>query len=181
MHRFVFRGLILAGLLVGLSATPPLSAQSKKKLGGPVVDLEGMKSQVYEHWKPQKAESPNLHAFLLPKDLKTEQDAAILTIYPVSGSPDDVVAGWKGQITPPKGTKIEDVARTEKFKVGAAAITKLLVQGDYNDGGKITKDVRFQGFVFEGKDKKFAIRLVGPFKTVGLHMQDVDTWVKAFK
>ncbi|OAI49131.1 hypothetical protein AYO44_18585 [Planctomycetaceae bacterium SCGC AG-212-F19] len=182
MHRFVLRFLLLAGLMVGLCSTTPIGAQSKKKIGGPVVDLDGMKSQVYEHWKPQKAESPNLYSFLLPKDLKTDADAAMLSIYPVTGSSDDVTAGWKGQFTPPKGVKnIDDVIRTEKFKVGSTNVVKFLIQGDYTDGAKKAPDSRMLAFVVEGKDKKYAIRMVGPFKTTGLHMQDLETWVKAFK
>jgi len=182
MHRYVLQLLLLAGLVIAFTSAAPLGAQSKKTLGGPVVEIDGMKSQVYQHWKPQKAEAPNLYSFLLPKDLKTDADAAILTVYTVTGSTDDVLSGWKGQFTPPKGVKsIDDVIRTEKFKIGSDNVVKFLIQGDYTEGTKKAPDSRMVAFVVEGKDKKYAIRAVGPFKTTGLHLQDVETWVKAFK
>ncbi len=181
MHRYVVQLSLLAGLAIAVFSGGPLTAQSMKKKGGPTVDLDGQKSQVYDFWKPGKADSPNLYQFTLPKELNNDKDAATMTIYPVTGSADDVLAGWKGQFTPPKGFKIDDVARTEKFKVGNANVTKLLIQGDYNDNGKKSADYRMDAFVYEGKDKKYAIKVVGPFKTVGLHIPDLDAWVKAFK
>jgi hypothetical protein len=181
MYRFLFRMLLLGGLVAWLGSAPESNAQSKKKIGGPTVDLEGMKSQVYEHWKVQKAEKPTLYKFLLPKDLKTDQDAADLTIHEVSGKPDDVIAGWKGKFTPPKGFDIDKISRTETFKVGGATVTRFATQGSYNDGKKKYDDYRMLAYVFQVKDKEYGVELVGPFKTVGLHMPDLDTWIKAFK
>ena len=182
MHRFLFRMLLLAGLMVGLGSTGDVTAQSKKKLGGPTVELDGMKSQVYEFWKPQKAESPTLYKFLLPQDLKNDDNAADLTIQETSSKADDVIANWKNSFAPPKFAKnIDEVTRVEKFKVGAADVTMMLCQGTYTAGGKKMDNYRMEGFVFEGKAKKYTIQLVGPFKTVGLHFKDAEGWVKAFK
>jgi hypothetical protein len=181
MHRFALRLVLLAALAVVALSSGSLTAQSMKKKSSTTVDLDGQKSQIYDFWKAGKAESPNLYVFTLPKELNNDKDAATLTIYPVTGSADDVIAGWKGQFTPPKGFKIDDVARTENFKVGNANVHKLLIQGDYNDNGKKSADYRMDAFVYEGKDKKYAVKLVGPFKTVGLHIPDMDAWMKAFK
>src|SRR5262245_22658855 len=106
MHRFVLRLMLIAGLVLAAVNAGSLTAQSKKKLGGPVIDFDGQKSQVFDFWKPEKATAPNLHQFMLPKELNNDKDAATLTIYNVTGDAKDVIAGWKGQFTPPKGFKI---------------------------------------------------------------------------
>jgi hypothetical protein len=168
MQRHLFRMLLLAGLMAWLGSAADLSAQSKKKKGGPVVELDGMKSQVYDFWKVQK----------------TDEDAANLTIVETSQKADDVIAGWKGDWTPPKyvkSGKIDDVTRIENFKVGGANVTKMTVLGTYAKDGKKMEDYRMQAYVFEGKNKKYTIQVLGPFKTVGLHMPDLDPWVKEFK
>ena len=92
-----------------------------------------------------------------------------------------MIAGWKGKWTPPKGFTVDKVSRTETFKVGGANVTKFTVQGSYDNNGKKADDYRMVGYVFEGKSKEYAIELIGPFKTVGLHMPNMDAWVKAFK
>jgi hypothetical protein len=190
MYRLLLPSLIVAALTVGLASPEPAAAQSKKKLGGPIVDLGGMKSQVFDFWKPQKASPPFLHDFLLPKDLKTDQDAAFVTIYPITGKTEQILIDWKNRWLPPKGFKLENLTRTESFKVGAASVTKLNIQGTYlqtakpDDSiaeAKKMDDYRMQAYVFEVKDQKYAIQLIGPFRTVGLHQPDLDTWVKAFK
>lgn len=184
MIRFMVRLLLLAGLVLWLGSTSEIIAQSKKKLGGPVVEIEGMKAQVYEHWKAQKAEKPNLYKFLLPIELKSDTDATVLTIYPVSASKaDEVVEGWKKQFTPPKGFKIDEIAIISKFKVGKADITSLYIQGDYQAEGSPTKleKQRLQGYVFQVGDKRVAIQALGGFKSVGFNKGDLDAWVKNFK
>src|SRR5437868_1955602 len=112
MQRFLFRMLLLGGLAVcALGSDSESAAQSKPKLGGPTVELDGMKSQVFDFFKPQKAESPLLYKFQLPKDLKSDQDMADLTIKEVTGKPEDVIAGWKGKWTAPKGFTVDKVSR----------------------------------------------------------------------
>jgi hypothetical protein len=182
MQRSLFgMAVLLAALLPWLGSTPESVAQSKPKLGGPTVELDGMKSQVFDFFKPQKADSPLLYKFQLPKDLKSDQDMADLTISEVTGKPDDVIAGWKGKWTPPKNFTIDKVSRTETFKVGDATVTRFTVQGAYDKNGKKFDDFRMVGYVFAGKNKEYGIELIGPFKTVGLHMPNMDAWVKAFK
>jgi hypothetical protein len=174
--------LLLAGLVAWFGASGELFAQSKMKRGGPVVDLDGMKSQVFEVWKQQKAQSPELYKFLLPKDLKSDQDAAEMIIAETSLKAEDVIAGWKNNWAPRKPIKdIETVTRTEKFKVGNAEVTKVTTQGDYTKDGKKMEDFRFQGYIFETKNKKYTIQFTGPFKTVGLHFVNFDPWIKDFK
>src|SRR5262249_35634171 len=182
MKRFLFATIILsAGLMVWLGSVPDSVAQSKPKLGGPTVELDGMKSQVFDFFKPQKADSPLLYKFQLPQDLKSDQNSADLTISEVTGKPDDVIAGWKGKWTPPKGFTIDKVSRMETFKVGDATVTRFTTQGSYDKAGKKVDDYRMVGYVFEGKKKEYGIEFIGPFKTVGLHMPNMDAWVKAFK
>ena len=182
MQRFLFYMLFLGGLGLWLGSTGDVTAQSKKKLGGPTVDFDGMKSQVYDHWKPQKAEAPELHKFLLPKDVKSDKDAGEMTIAETSLKADDVIAGWKNnwKARPPI-KNLEMVTRTEKFKVGAAEVTRMSTEGDYAKDGKKLEDYRFVGYIFETKNKKYAIQFTGPFKTVGLHMVNFDPWIKDFK
>src|SRR5262249_24375507 len=163
MKRFLFATIILsAGLMVWLGSGPDSVAQSKPKLGGPTVELDGMKSQVFDFFKPQKADSPLLYKFQLPKDLKSDQDMADLTINEVTGKPDDVIAGWKGKWTAPKGCTVAKVSRVETFKVGDANVTRFTTQGSYDKGGKKFDDYRMVGYVFAGKNKEFGIELIGP-------------------
>jgi len=188
MHRFLSRLLLVSGLSVLFAAN--VDAQSMAKLGGPVVDLDGMKSQVYQHWKENKPAAPFVYSFALPKDLKSDKDMAEFVIYPTTKSGDDVVADWKSRFTPPKGFKIDEVARMEKFKVGKANVTKLLVMGTYaqtakpDDSPSEAKKVdnqRLLGYIVETPNKKFVVRVTGPFSTVGLHVPDTDKWVRALK
>lgn len=188
MHRSLGRLLVVGGLAVLFAAQ--VGAQSMAKLGGPVVDIDGLKSQVYEHWKVNKAAEPFVYSFALPKDLKSDKDMAELVIYPTTKSGDDVVKDWKDRFTPPKGFKIDEVARGEKFKVGKADVTKLLVMGTYASTAKPDdspseakklENQRLLGYIIETPNKKFVVRLTGPFSTVGLHVPDTDKWIRALK
>lgn len=189
MRRFMGCLLLLMGLAFWLNATHEASGQSKKKLGGPTVEIEGMKSQVFEHWKAQKADKPNLYAFLLPVDLKSDKDAAEMTIYPAEGKKEAIVADLKKLFEPPSFAKsIDEVTRTEAFKVGKTDVTALYTQGTYlkkegESAANVTKvaNQRMRAYVFESGDKKYIVRIVGPFKSVGFHLPDTDAWVKAFK
>jgi hypothetical protein len=181
--------MLIGGLALCLSASHEANAQSKKTLGKTAVEIEGLKSLIYEHWKMQTAAKPDLYKILLPIDLKSDTDAAEMVIYPVTDKKDDVVANLKKLFEPPSFAKsIDEVTRVEAFKVGKANVTALMTQGTYlksegESNAKVTKvaNQRMRAYLFEVGDKKYVVRVVGPFKSMGIHLADCDAWAKAFK
>lgn len=187
--RRILGVMLIAGLALCLGASHEANAQSKKTLGKTAIEIEGMKSLIYEHWKVQTAAKPNLYNLLLPIDLKSDTDAAVMEIYTVTDKKDDAVANLKKLFEPPSFAKsIDEVTRTEAFKVGKADVTAMMTQGTYlksegESNAKVTKvaNQRMRAYVIDVGDKRYVVRVVGPFKSIGIHMADCDAWVKAFK
>ncbi|MBL8796434.1 MAG: hypothetical protein JNM56_21220 [Planctomycetia bacterium] len=189
MRRFLGCLTLLVGLAFWLNSAHEAVGQSKKKLGGPTVEIEGLKSQVFEHWKEQKAAKPNTYAFLLPIDVKSDKDAAEMVVYPAEGTKEEIVAALKKSFEPPSFAKsIDEVTRSESFKAGKADVTAIYTQGTFlkqegDSAGKVTKveNQRMRAYVFDVGGKKYVVRITGPFKSVGFHLPDSDAWAKAFK
>jgi hypothetical protein len=172
----MLRVLLLVGLVAW--AAGELTAQSAKKRTGPVLDVNGLKAQTYDFYKPEKVEKPLLYSFKLPKSLKgDEKDVADFTIQSTSLSVADMVAGIKGKFEPPAGYKIDEVIRVQEQKGGPAAITTVYIRGSYE---KKPMYVMLAAH-FKVKDQAYVFQLVGPQGAVGVHQSDFYALLKEFK
>jgi len=172
----VIRVLLLLGLLAFLAND--LTAQSAKKKTGPVLDVNGLKSQTYDFYKPEPAKEPMLYVFKLPKSLKAdEKDIAIFTIQPTSLSVNDFVAGIKGKFEPPAGYKIDEVTRVQEQKGGKAKVTTVYIRGSYE---KKPMYLMLAAHV-EANGKTYAFELVGPQAAAAAHQADFFDILKDFK
>ena len=102
----------------------------------------------------------------------------------------DNVDRWKSTFQPEKGKKIEDVAKTESYKVSGVDVTYLDISGTYlykfppNDPNAKTilkPKYRMLGVVFESKDGPYFMKLTGPADVVAHYKKGFDEWLKAFK
>lgn len=162
--------------------------------GGEVVELGGLKSKAPADWKMQ---TPNnklrLHQFLVPKaDGDTENaELVVFSFGGGGGSNEDNVKRWKGQFIAPKGKTIDEVTKTEKFKVGTGAdVLYVDIQGtfkykfppvDPNAKEVLKENFRRINLIFDTDKGPFFITLTGPAKTIERNKAAFDGWVKAFK
>lgn len=172
----MIRVLLLLGLILGLAGTLP--AQSQKKKTGPVLDINGLKVQTYDFYKPEKVDKPLLYYFKLPKSLKgDEKDIAELKIQPTSLTVADFVAGIKGKFEPPAGYTIDEVTRVTEQKSGAGKYTTVYIRGSYQ---KKPMHLMLAAH-YEIKGQAFAFELVGPQGAVGIHQSDFYDLLKELK
>jgi hypothetical protein len=181
----------LAGLmpLIGLRAD-----EKKEQKKGTIVEIDDLKSMAPADWKSEEVTTKfRTHHFRIPKvaDDKTDAELTIFFFGTGSGgSADANVKRWKGMFIPAEGTKIDDVAKLENFKVGNVDVTYLDVQGTYKFKERpfdpaakeeLRPDHRMLGVVFESPKGPYFFRLVGPAKTVAENKKAFEDWVKAFK
>lgn len=188
MRRALWSWFILAGLLGWLGFSGHLPAQSKKKLTGPVVTIDGLKSQTFDYWKQEKSSGNELYRFKMPSAPGDKvKEGAELIIIPVSGSDDELIEAQKKLFETPKDGKLD--ARVTPVK-GNANIKLLDVYGTYlqksrpdDPDDKAVKRERFRmaAVLFETKKGKYLIRLLGSSPTVGVILPDLNDWLRAFK
>jgi len=192
------RLLRLAGVLVIVLCTPALlpvwgfAAADEKK--GTLVTIDGLQSRAPAEWEEQNPTNKmRFKQFRLPATKKGE-DAAELVIFffgtGAGGSAEDNISRWKAQFEAARGKKIDDVAKTEKFKVGDVDVTYLDVSGTYlsrfppfDPNAKTVRkpNYRLLGAVFESKEGPYFIKLTGPADVVEHYKKGFDDWLKAFK
>jgi hypothetical protein len=172
--------LLLPGLVM---VTLGARAEDKK---GTVVDLDGLKSVAPADWKAEKpANKLRFMQFALPKVKDDKADAELVIFKGFGGSAKENLQRWKEQFIPPKGKKIDDVAKVKEMKVAGAELTYLDVSGTYlfatKNKTEKRPDYRMLAVHFEGEKSVFHIKLVGPAKTVEKYKKGFDEWLKAFK
>jgi hypothetical protein len=188
LQRWCALGIAL-GLLAALAGGRSNAADDDKK--GTTVDLGGVKSQTPASWKEEAPSNRmRLIQFVLPKAKGDNKDAELVIFKDIGGTTKDNVERWKKQFVPPKGKKIDDVAKVNEIKVGDAEVTYLDVSGTYlykarpfdpNAKTEEMPNYRMLGVVFETKKGVYHIRLVGPAATVEQYKKGFDEWLKAFK
>lgn len=162
--------------------------------GGTVVELDKLSSKAPASWKSKEATfKTRLHTFIPPRADGDDRDAEIQVIFFGKGSGgglEENIKRWKGMFKAPEGKSIDDVAKTEKFKVGPAEVTVLDVHGTYLDkfppfapNAKtiLRENYRRINVYFDTDNGPFFIIFVGPAKTVGQNKKAFDEWLKNFK
>jgi hypothetical protein len=188
MKRVAWFALCLCVALVWWSGASGLRAGGQK---GTVVEFDDVKSTAPGDWKEEKVKGPLRYMqFRLPRVKDDKDDAEIVIFKGIGGSTKDNVERWKKMFIPPKGKKLEDVAKVTEMKVGKVEVTYLDVSGTYlykarpfdpNDKGVEKPNWRMLGVVFEGSQNPYHIRLVGPADTVEHYKKGFDEWLKNFK
>lgn len=177
MRKFA---ILYAVLVIGL-----VTADEK----GVSVNFDGLTSTTPASWaKDKPASSMRFAQFKLPKQGSDKDDAEVVIFAGFGGSAKANVDRWKGQFKAPAGKTIDDVAKVSDSKVAGCDVTRLEVEGMYagaplRPGEKAEPKTGYKGifYQFEGPDKIYHIRLVGPSKTVEHYMKGYDEWIKAFK
>jgi hypothetical protein len=157
-----------------------------------VVALDGLKSKAPAEWTEETPSGRfRIKQFRLSA-VGDDKDNAQLLIFSFGpkggGSVDENITRWKGMFLPPEGKTIGEVAKVEKLKIGDADYTYFDVQGTYKSKAR-PMDTEYTPFpnyrmlagVFETKNDRFFIRLVGPADTVKFYKPGFDRWLKAFK
>jgi len=192
--RFILLSLGLGVLCLNpvRAADKPDDKQPDRK--GALVSIDGLQSRAPADWEEQEpANEMRFKQFRLPAARKGEDNAELVIFFfgtGQGGSADDNVKRWKGTFEPPQGKKIEDVAKTETFKVSGVEITYLDINGTYlsrfppfapNAKTVRKPNYRLLGAVFESKKGPYFIKLIGPADTVAHYKKGFDEWLKAFK
>jgi hypothetical protein len=188
MKRVAWFTLGVCGVLACWLNASGLRAGGSK---GTVVEFDDVKSVAPADWKEEKVKGfLRFMQFRLPKVKDDKDDAEVVIFKGIGGSTKDNVERWKKTFIPPKGKKLEEVAKVTEMKVGKAGVTYLDISGTYlfkarpNDpNAKVEErpNSRMLGVVFEGKDNTYHIRLVGPATTVEHYKKGFDEWLKNFK
>lgn len=189
---FLLGGALMAcGGLVGSA----MALDSDNK--GPEVELGNLKSRVPADWKevepsPIQKQGGRIKSFVIPKTGDDKYDADVLVFYFAGqgGSVKENVKRWKDMFIPPQGKGIEEVAKTDEFKVGKATVTYVDIQGTYkfkkapfvpDDQAERRPNYRMIGVYFDCEGGPYFIRFVGPAKAVEQHKKGFDSWLKSFK
>lgn len=180
--------LLVLGALVVFFSSGESNAQSMKKRGGPVLDLDGYKSQAFDYWKvPDKAkiEKPILGKFTLPKGADYKQDGEILIKeLGEKESAKEAFEELKKQMKAPDGQKLDDLTTESEIKKEGPKITQMTIRNGTYAGeskGNEIKEARLFAAVVETNDKKYLVRLIGPRLMISIAQPDVETFLKDLK
>jgi hypothetical protein len=189
MARFFWGLAVLGGFLFWALQTGDIAAQSKKKMTGPVVTINGVKSQTFDYFKEAKPSKPELYHFNFPPAPSDKiKEGPQMTIVPVTASADDVVDGLKKQFYVAEGKKLDATVKP----VASAGLKgqSVDIYGTYlkkakpdDTDDKATKVPRFRmlAAVVDVKGERYLIQLLGSSPTVGQIKPDFDEWLKNFK
>jgi hypothetical protein len=177
MQRFVWQLLFLGGLLAWALVPSDLGAQSKAKRGKDMVEIDGAKSAVFDHWKKEKTDDDKsvLYKFDLgkPKDME-KSDPATMTIMKVTGTEQEIFSNQKQLIKDDKAT----VRGPDEEKYGKLKAKKLYMVGTPSDK---KERYRLIAYLFDTKDGKVLVRVWGPSQLMGIHTPNIDDFLKDFK
>ncbi len=159
-----------------------LSARAADEKGTKVM-FDNLSSTTPATWVKEKPPSTMRFAqFKLPKKGDDKDDAEVVIFAGFGGSAKANVDRWKGQF------KGGDEGKVTDFKVAGSDVTRLEISGTWagaptKPGAKADpkKDYKAIFYQFEGPEKIYHIRLVGPAKTVDAYAKGYDEWVKGFK
>jgi hypothetical protein len=183
----VTRTAVLA--LTGLAL---LSVAARADDKGTVTEIDGLKSTAPAAWKAKEATGSRVYYFVLPKEKGDKFDGELIVSYFMGqgGTVADNVKRWKAMITPPEGKTIEDVSKTEEYKVGKGKATVFDASGTYthkarpfdpNEKGEKRENYRMIAVFLETPNGPYFIRVAGPANTIEAHKKEFDEWLKGMK
>jgi hypothetical protein len=174
-----------------LVATAPVFLHLMLLSAGTPVTIDGFTSSVPAAWKELPPTPMRFKQFTVPKVEGDKNDAELVVFYfgpGQGGGAEANITRWKGMFVPPEGKKIDDVAKTETFKVAGFDVTVLDVRGTYKykpmpmaPSEELRPDHRMLGVVFGSPQGPYFMRFVGPEKTINKNKKDFDRWLRGFK
>jgi hypothetical protein len=168
-----------AMLALALAAFQGLAADDK----GTKVDFDGLTSMTPDTWVKERPPSTMRFAqFRLPKKGEDKEDAEVVIFAGFGGTAKANVDRWKGQFK--GGTE----GKVTEAKVAGCDVTRLEISGTWTGSptkpgvkAEPKKDYKGVFYQFEGPEKIYHIRLIGPAKTVDAYVKGYDEWVSRFK
>jgi hypothetical protein len=189
MGSWVSLGVLACGLISCCVAQ--VAGGGKDNPGGTVVTVDELKSKAPANWKPEEpANRLRSYQFRLPRGRDDKEDAQLVVIPDLTGTPEQNIKRWKEMFEPPEGKTMEDAARVVKSKVASARLTYLDVQGTYlytdrplapRSTAKPLPGYRMLAVMFQTLDSSALVRLIGPQATVAQHKPAFDQWLNSFK
>jgi hypothetical protein len=181
-------------VVVGLAAWIRPAPTGADDSAGTVVKLGPMQARAPGDWKSEKSQfNTRLYQFRLPRHGGDAEDAEVTVSHfgaNQGGSLNENLQRWKGQFVPPPGKAIDDVAKTEKLKLGDAEATYLNVEGTYKSRNPPfdpnAKEVQKPGWrllavYVPTKEGPYFIRCIGPAQTVEHFKKGFDDWLRSFR
>jgi hypothetical protein len=175
----------------GLALTALACAVTAEDSKGGSISLDGMSSKTPGAWvKETPSNRMRFAQFKLPRAKGDKEDAELIIFKGLGGSAKANIERWKKQFVPPRGKKIDDVAKVSEIKIGGHEASLLDVAGTYlynpapfNPKSKTEQrpDYRMLAIHFEGPKDVYHIKLTGPAKTIESHKKEFDAWIKGFQ
>jgi hypothetical protein len=195
--------LLVSGLTASLAAAqalppaPPTPgggiqpASVREELRGTSVTIDTLKALAPPEWRPERPQDRSVtYQFRLPKKRNDPGDAELVVQPNVRGSVEANLRRYKDLFVPPPNTLPEEAAKVETYRVGAASVTALDVQGTYlfkdrpadaNVKEDVRPDYRMLAVLVVTNEGTHLVRMVGPRSTVGHYKKEFENWVKSFK
>jgi len=157
---------------------------------GTEVTIDGLKSVAPAAWKAEKpANRLRSYQFKLPHANGDKEDAELYVSPDIQGAVAENFARWKELVLPTPDRPKADTIREGKLTVGKATLHTLDLQGTYlvkhipidKTAKEAKPDYRVIAVLWESKDGRHAIRLIGPQHTVAAHQAKFEEWLKNFK
>lgn len=184
-------GLLLAAGFAFAQPTKPTA--SKDKAEPPkttVVTLDGLKSAPPASWKAEKPDNLlRAYQFKAPRADGDKEDATVYVLTTVQGTPSDNIAMLKELFILPTSIPKDQAVREFQIKNSKATLTCIDIRGTYRVKNKpidtaikeVRPDYRMIAAVWVSKDASYAIRIIGPAKTVERHAKQFEEWLRNFK
>jgi hypothetical protein len=158
---------------------------------GTPVTIDGLTSSVPTSWTELPPKPMRFKSFTVPRAGGDKFDAELVVFHFGAGGGGDVQANlnrWKGMFVPPEGKKIDDVAKTQTFKVSGVDVTQVDVRGTYKykpmpmaPDEELRPSHRMIAVVFASPQGPYFMRFVGPEKTIEKNKKDFDRFLRGFK
>jgi hypothetical protein len=192
----MFRAASICLAVFSLSVLPAL-AQPAKPLppppaapAGTEVTIDGMTAVAPASWKAERpANQLRTYQFKLPKADADKEDAELWIMPVQQGTVEQNIAQWKELFILPAEMAKADAAKQNTFTLGKATIHTLDIRGTYLMKHKpidvtakeARPDYRMLAALWDSKEAKVSIRMIGPKRTVEIHAKEFDSWLKSFK
>jgi hypothetical protein len=187
-------GLVLFACSLIMLQQVAAAAQAGGGQRATVVTLDGLSSTTPPEWAEEQPTSRMRVKQFRLEPIGDDKDKTEVIIFffgtGQGGSASDNVKRWKGFFRAPEGKTIDDVAKTETFKVGSVPVTYVDISGTYlskfppfDPNAAVTPfpNWRMIGVVFESGKGPYFIRLIGPANSVASYKKGFDEWLKGFK
>jgi hypothetical protein len=147
---------------------------------GLTVKVGELTADTFDYWKPEKAETPILARYRLPRCQEYPEDGEIIIKeLPSTVTAPMVFEALRKQMKPPDDSR-EAAIREIELNKKVSTIRELVVrQGTFvgDDGKKEIRNARLVAAVVESREKKFLVRLVGPKELVLIVQPDLEIFL----